>query len=301
MKPQIGLHVSGAGGLAEAPARAKELGCECFQFFSRSPRGGGTPPISAGTAKLFKDRCKTWKLASYIHAPYYINFASSKNRVSFGSVSALREELERGSLLGVKYVMTHLGSSSDLGKSAAIKQVIARVQAIFDPKKGGPYARLRPAVAKAVAGRQGFGGQATQLLLEISAGAGGIIGDTFEELAAIVKGVGRADLGICLDTCHLFASGYDVRTSATITATMRAFKKHLPLSRFQLVHANDSLYGFGEHRDRHADIGDGELGVEAFRQLLVHRDFQSRNFILETPGEDVRRKKDVALLKNLRG
>ncbi|MDP3685249.1 MAG: deoxyribonuclease IV, partial [bacterium] len=242
--------------------------------------GGGTPPISAETATLFKDRCKTWKLASYIHAPYYINFASSKNRVSFGSVSAIREELERGSLLGVKYVMTHLGSSSDLGEAAALKQVIARVQAIFDPKKGGPYA--------------------TKLLLEISAGAGGIIGDTFEELGAIVKGVGRADLGVCLDTCHLFASGYDVRTPAVITATMRAFKKHLPLSRFQLVHANDSLYAFGEHRDRHTDIGDGELGAETFRSLLCHHDFQGRNFILETPGADVRRKKDVALLKKLR-
>ena len=280
MKPSIGLHVSGAGGLAEAPARARALGCECFQFFSRSPRGGGAPTISAETAALFKTRCKTWKLDSYIHAPYYINFASSNNRISFGSVSAMREELERGSLLKVKYVMTHLGSSSGLEENAALKQVIARVQEIFDPKKGGPYR--------------------TKLLLEISAGAGAVIGDTFEELAAIVKGVGRTDLGICLDTCHLFASGYDIRTSAAITTTMRAFKKHLPLSRFQLVHANDSLYGFGEHRDRHTDIGDGELGVETFRQLLAHQDFQGRNFILETPGEDPRRKKDVALLKKLR-
>lgn len=279
-RPRIGLHVSGAGGLAEAPARAHALGCECFQLFSRSPRGGGAPPISAETAKLFRTRCKTWKLESYVHAPYYINFASSNNRISFGSVSAVREELERGSLLGVKYVMTHVGSSLGLEENAALKQVSARVQAIFDPKKGGPYS--------------------TKLLLEISAGAGAIIGDTFEELAAIVKGVGRADLGICLDTCHLFASGYDIRTSVAITETMRAFKKHLPLSRFQLVHANDSLYRLGEHRDRHTDIGDGELGVDTFRHLLTHPAFQGRNFVLETPGEDARRKKDVALLKKLR-
>jgi deoxyribonuclease-4 len=278
---RIGLHISGAGGLADAPLRAKALGCECFQFFSRSPRGGSTPPISAETAKLFRSRCKTWKLESYIHAPYYINFASSNNRVSFGSVSAVREELERGTLLGVKYIMTHLGSSSDLGGSAALKQAIARVQAIFDPKKGGPYT--------------------TKLLIEISAGAGGILGDTFEELAAIVKGVGRADLGVCLDTCHLFASGYDVRTSEAITSTMRAFKKHLPLSRFKLVHANDSAHDFGEHRDRHADIGDGRLGVDTFRSLLHHPDFRGRNFVLETPGADARREKDVALLKELRG
>ncbi|TSC72105.1 MAG: deoxyribonuclease IV [Parcubacteria group bacterium Gr01-1014_38] len=279
--PRIGLHISGAGGLADAPLRAKALGCECFQFFSRSPRGGGAPPISAETAKLFRSRCKTWKLESYIHAPYYINFASSNNRVSFGSVSAVREELERGTLLGATYVMTHLGSASDLGENAALRQAIDRITAIFDPKKGGPYA--------------------TQLLIEISAGAGGIIGDTFEHLAFILKGVGRPDLGICLDTCHLFASGYDLRTPTAISATMRAFKKHIPLSRFQLVHANDSARDFGEHKDRHTDIGDGRLGVDTFRFLLRHRDFRGRNFVLETPGADARRRNDVALLKKLRG
>lgn len=279
-RSKIGLHVSGAGGLDEAPRRAKDLGCECFQFFSRSPRGGGAPPIPDAVAKRFRERCETWGMESSIHAPYYINFASSNNRVSFGSVSAVREELERGTLLGAAYVMTHLGSSSDLGENAALKQVSARVQDIFDPAKGGPYT--------------------TKLLLEISAGAGSIIGDSFEELAAIVKGVGRKDLGICLDTCHLFASGYDIRTPGAITATMRAFKKHLPLSRFKLVHANDSLYGFGERRDRHADIGDGQLGQDTFRFLLDHPDFRGRNFILETPGEDARRKKDVALLRKFR-
>ena len=280
-KPKIGLHVSGAGGLDRAPDNAQALGCEVFQFFSRSPRGGSTPPISKAMARSFREKCRRGGFESYIHAPYYINFASANPRISFGSVSAVREELERGTLLGVKYVMTHLGSSSGVGESAALRQVIARVQAIFDPKHGGPYT--------------------TQLLIEISAGAGGIIGDTFEELGALLKGVGHADLGICLDTCHLFASGYDLTTLRAITDTMKLFRRHIPLARFKLLHANDSAFGLGEHKDRHADIGDGKLGVDTFRHLLGHAAFQGRNFILETPGEDHRRKKDVALLKRLRG
>ncbi len=279
-KPKIGLHVSGAGGLENAPRRAKALGCECFQFFSRSPRGGRATPITETTAKAFRAACTRHGLPAYIHAPYYINFASSNNRISFGSVSAIREELQRGTTLGATYVMTHLGSASDLGESAALKQVVERLKALFDPKK--------------------IGRVTTKLLLEISAGAGGIIGDTFEHLAVILRGLKRPDVGICLDTCHLFASGYDIRTPEAIRRTMQQFERLLPLSRFKLVHANDSAFGLGEHKDRHTDIGDGQLGVDTFRHLLIHPAFQGRDFVLETPGSDRRRKKDVALLRKLR-
>lgn len=285
-KPRIGVHVSGAGGLDRAPDNAKALGCEVFQFFSRSPRGGRTLSISRDCARSFREKCRREEFESYIHAPYYINFASSNNRVSFGSVSAVREELQRGTLLGVKYVMTHLGSSSGVGKSSALKQVIARLQAVFDPRKSPSGSRGKPFT--------------TQLLLEISAGAGEIIGDTFEELGFILRGLGRNDVGICLDSCHLFASGYDLRTPHAITETMRLFRQQMPLARFKLLHASDSASGFGEHKDRHADIGDGELGTDTFRALLRHPAFQGRNFILETPGEDPRRKRDVALLKKMR-
>jgi deoxyribonuclease IV len=276
---RIGLHVSAAGGADNAPDNAKAAGCEVFQFFSRSPRGGGAPPISDATADAFQKKCKAYGMNSYIHAPYYINFASSHHRISWGSVGALQEELRRGTQLGVTYVMTHLGSRKDLGQTAAVKQTIARITAIYEKNERWT----------------------TRLLLEISAGATDVIGDTFEELSAVWRGVGRPDVGICLDTCHLFASGYDIRTPATITDTVNAFKKHLPLSTFKLVHANDSTFGLKEHRDRHADIGDGELGAVTFRHLLAHLAFRGRDFILETPGEEPRRKKDVALLKKLRG
>lgn len=275
---RLGLHVSGAGGLEHAPENAKAAGCEVFQFFSRSPRGGSAPDVSASTRAAFRAVCQREGFESYIHAPYYINFASAHPRISHGSVAAIREELKRGTILGVRYVMTHLGSRKDLGQTAAVKQVIARLQEIFSAKEKWT----------------------TTLLLENSAGAENVVGDTFEELGAIWKGVGRSDVGICLDSCHLFVSGYDIRTSAAITHTMKQFQRRLPLSAFKLVHANDSRCGLGERKDRHADIGDGMLGVRTFSHLLAHPAFRGRNFVLETPGTDARRKKDVALMKKLR-
>lgn len=280
-RSKIGLHVSGAGGLENAPARAKALGCECFQFFSRSPRGGSTPPVRVETARAFRAACRRWHLTSYLHAPYYVNFASSVPRVSFGSVSAIREELQRGTLLGVRHVMTHLGSASDLGERAALEQAVERLRVVFEPSKLGTVT--------------------TTLLLEISAGAGGIIGDTFEHLSFILKGLRRRDVGVCLDTCHLFASGYDLRTPEAITETLRLYRRRLPMTTLKLLHANDSKFGLGEHKDRHTDIGDGQLGVDAFRRLLSAPGFRRVDFVLETPGADARRKRDVALLKRLRG
>lgn len=279
-RPKIGLHVSGAGGLENAPVRARVLGGECFQFFSRSPRGGGGAPIRAETARSFRAACRRGELASYIHAPYYVNFASRNNRVSFGSVSAVREELQRGTLLGVRHVMTHLGSAADLGEQVALPQVVERLRAVFDPQKLGKVT--------------------TTLLLEISAGAGGIIGDTFEHLAYVLTHLRRRDVGICLDTCHLFASGYDIRTPEAVAETVRRYRQHLPITTLRLLHASDSTFGLGEHKDRHAAIGDGALGVDTFRHLLEHPDVRRVNFILETPGTDARRKRDVALVKKLR-
>jgi len=274
---KIGAHVSAAGSIDLAPDNAKNLDCEVFQFFSRSPRGGGAKPISEEIAKSFRKKSDDYGMESYIHAPYYINFASQNNRISFGSVSAIQEELRRGTALGVKYVMTHLGSEKDLGEEKAIKQVIERVQAIFEKEEKWT----------------------TKLLLENSAGATGVVGDKFEELGNIINAL-DTEVGVCLDTCHLFASGYDIRDEKGITDSLREFKKYLPLEKIKLVHANDSKFGLNEHKDRHADIDDGDLGLETFKNLLANKTFQKINFILETPGGEERQKKDIAILKKLR-
>ncbi len=281
---RVGLHVSAAGGVENAPERAKEIGAECFQFFSRSPRGGTAPAISEEQEKLFKSRCHDYGFESYIHTPYYINFAAPKKSLAENTVKIVREEMERASQLGVKYVMTHLGSARDWPgankektPNGALKRTIKGLRAVF---YGKPKFSAR-------------------LLLEISAGAGAIIGDSFEELAYIIKGLGKGDMQICLDTCHMFASGYDIRTREAIDETMKKFRESLGIERLRLLHINDSMNELSSHKDRHEHIGKGKIGIQGFKDLLNHPDFQKVNFILETK-HDAGIYDDISFLKKNR-
>ena len=264
---RVGLHVSAAGGVQNAPENAKNLGAEVFQFFSRSPRGGPAPAISDAQAREFKEKCKQNGFESYIHTPYYINFASKKKSLREAAPRIVREELLRGSLLGVKYVMTHLGSAKEYAGATTERTPNEALNATAE------------GILHIYAGTAPF---STQLLLEISAGAGSVIGDTFEELAYILKRVGRKDVHICLDTCHMFASGYDLRTGEAIDTTMKEFRTRLGIAQLKLVHINDSKTGLREHKDRHEHIGKGAIGEEGFKALLRHNDFQKVNFVLET-------------------
>jgi deoxyribonuclease-4 len=282
--PLIGLHVSAAGGVRETPARAVETGSEVFQFFSRSPRGGTPPPLKKEEIKVFRQQVRRHRLTAYIHTPYYINLASLERRIFWGSVHVVRDELQRGSLLGVKYVVTHLGSAKDMkGKSrramenAALRRVVRGLREVFRVEK-----KLT-----------------TRLLIEIAAGAGMIIGSNFEQLRYVLRALGRPDVGVCLDTCHLFASGYDLRSPAALQNTMNQFRRIIGLRHFKLAHANDSAGQLGEHRDRHAHIGEGQIGQDGFRAILQHPDWRRVNFVVETP-HDSKEKKDVAILKTLR-
>ncbi len=281
---KIGLHVSAAGGVVNAPENAKAFGAECFQFFSRSPRGGGAAKIMEEQAKLFRERCETYGFESYIHTPYYINFASTNPKIYHGSINVVREELERGTLLGVKYVMTHMGSAKDHANGSdgttspiALKQAVTGLQKIYE-------------------GKPKF---TTQLLLEISAGAGAVLGASFEELGYFLEHVDRPDMHICLDTCHLFASGYDIRTTEALKATMKQFDKVIGRSHLKLIHVNDSKADFNEHKDRHEHVGQGKIGTGGFKAMFAHPDFQKVNFILETH-HDAYIQQDLSLLKKWR-
>src|SRR3989338_4381428 len=282
---RVGLHVSASGGVINAPDRAKEIGAECFQFFSRSPRGGLAPMISEEDAKLFIQRCQQYEMECYIHTPYYINFAAPKKELAENTIRVVREEMERASLLGVKYVVTHLGSARDWpgaekGKTpgGALKRTIKGLRAVLH---GNPKFTAR-------------------LLLEISAGTGSVIGNSFEELAYIIKGLGKKNMQVCLDTCHMFSAGYYIRTKEALDETMKQFRELLGLERLKLVHVNDSKTGLGELKDRHEHIGAGKIGEEGFRTLLAHPDFQNVNFILETKHDDLI-KQDMERLKEWRG
>lgn len=275
----FGVHVSAAKSLALAPERAAEVGAEVFQFFSRSPRGGPAPKVTPALAAEFRANCRKFKQAEcYIHAPYYINFASSDPRISHGSVSVVRDELERGSQLGVRYVMTHLGSSRGVARAKALAMTVAGLKRV-------------------VAGYAG----STEFLLEIAAGSGDVIGSSFEEVAKLLRGIGRKDVGVCFDTAHAFASGYDLRTPAAVDATLRAFDRSIGLGRLKLIHCNDSKVELGARKDRHEHIGLGKIGLGGFRALLAHPKLRKVNFSLETPEDDVRGDaENLRVMKRLR-
>ena len=276
--PLIGAHISAAGELSLAALRAQEAGAECFQFFSRPPQGGPAKPLSPQLIKNFKENSQKYNLESYIHTPYYINLASGKNNVYYGSISVIRDELERGSQLGVKYIMTHLGSAKDLGEKEGLKKVIEGITQIL----------------------RGYKGQ-TEFLIEMSAGSGAIIGSTFEEIAQIVTApkLKKYNIGICYDTCHGFASGYDIRDATSSKKTFSNFDKILGLKRLKLIHANDSLGSLSSHLDRHAHIGEGQIGLAGFKTIVALAKKLKINLILETP-HDEKLKKDFETLKKLR-
>lgn len=270
----IGCHVSIAGGVQNAPKRAADLGCEAMQIFTRSPQGGKAPEFTERIISEFKNECEKNKIATtVVHTPYYINFASANNRIRYGSVSVLRDELERASLLGAKYVMTHLGSAGELPEEEAIQKTIEMISKSLE----------------------GYNGSA-ELLIENSAGAGKIIGDTFSEIAEILEGVNHHKLtGICLDTQHSFASGYDWKNFKN---TLQKIDSEIGLEKIKLIHTNDSQTEFGSHKDRHEHLGKGLIGIEALENILCFAKEKNIDMILETEHEFV--KEDITLLKTLR-
>lgn len=274
----FGAHVSIAGGLPNAPINAVKIGCEIFQMFTRSPQGGWVPPCDEKTAAVFLANAKKAKQKEwYVHTPYFINFASANPRIKHASITVVREELERASLLKAKYLMTHLGSYKDLGKA-----------------KG--YAQLVDSLAKMLDGYKGI----TQFLIEMSAGSGKIIGDTFEEIAEIIhhSKLKKYKIGVCYDTQHGFASGYDIRTPQAVEDTFDKFDDIIGLDRLKMSHCNDSKTEFGSHKDRHAHIGEGLIGLDGFKALLQNKKLQNINFVLET--ESDKSKEDLEILKKIR-
>ncbi len=276
---RFGAHVSAAGGLFNAPVNGGNLGCEVIQIFSRPPQSWAVKPISDEDAAKYRAATKEYKIeATYIHAPYLINLASSTPRTRHGSVTMLRQELERGSQIGAKAMMFHPGSAKDVGQEAGVKMVIEGLNRIMDKYDGS-----------------------CQLLIEISAGAGAVMGDSFEEIAAFIDGAERGkEIGVCFDTQHAFASGYDLRTKADVDATFKKFDKLIGLKKLVASHCNDSKIELGGHKDRHEHLGDGFIGLKGFEAIVAHPKLQHIDLILETPIDDGV-KKDLAFLKKFRG
>lgn len=275
---RIGFHVSIAGGIVNAPSRAAEFGCETFQCFTRSPQGGPAPALTPEVVKRFTEEMAKHKIETfYIHAPYYINFASLEERIAKSSIKIIREELERGSLLDAKYVMFHPGSHRDQTIEEGLTKTIKGIKESLRNYRG-----------------------TTKLLIEISAGSGFVIGDTFEEVGEMVKQLKDESgfAGVCFDTCHAFGSGYDFRTPAKAKLVLKEFDKHIGLEYLKLSHVQDSKVDLGGKRDRHEHIGDGFIGEKGLVSLLQTPEFQAIDWLLETEHSKVQA--DIKKLKKIR-
>lgn len=279
---KIGCHVSIAGGVFNAPARAKELGCEVAQIFTRSPQGGPAPKLTSDVLSQWQAAMKESGLEEIVvHTPYYINFASSNPRIKNGSSSIVREELERASLLGAKYLMTHLGSARDVPQLIAEQMVIEGLCKTLDGYKGS-----------------------TTFCIEIAAGAGNTLGSSFEEVGRYIQAIEKKDkrlkntIGVCVDTCHAFSSGYDMRDTATVKKTMEEFDAAIGLDRLKLLHVNDSKFSLGENKDRHDHLGKGKIGKTGFLAMMKHPTLKKVNWYLETEHEAVM--DDIAFVKKHR-
>ncbi|MBI4598242.1 MAG: deoxyribonuclease IV [Candidatus Omnitrophica bacterium] len=256
------MHVPIAGGLHKALAWAGTTGCTTIQIFSRSPRGGKAPPILPQVAADFtRQRLALGIEPLAIHAPYIINLASPEPAKWTWFVEHYGQEYARAVALGATYLVTHVGSHRGEGETEGI-------------------ARVAAAINKTLASSDGK----VIILLENTAGSGQGLGYTVEQLAAIRAGVKeQARVGICLDTAHLFASGYAIHTPEGLEDTIAAFQRAVGMEHLKLIHLNDSKVPFGSRVDRHWHIGKGHIGLPAFRRIVNHPRLQDVPFILETP------------------
>jgi deoxyribonuclease IV len=276
----IGAHVSTAGGLVNALERAEQRGAESMQIFNQSPRAWRPTNYSEDDFAAFRERMKHSPVKSvYIHAVYLINVASDDAEVRRKSLISLTHALSIGDSIGAAGVVLHPGSSR--GQAPA-----------------PTYRRLGKAVQTALAKTQ-----TAPLLFEDTAGAGFTIGRTFEELARVIEVSGGGKrLGVCLDSCHLLASGYEVRDAKALGEVVDHYDSVVGLDRLQALHLNDSKTGLGSNVDRHATLGDGELGEKGLRVFLREPRFEGLPALLETgPDGHGPDKAQIDIAKRLRG
>ncbi|GHE50742.1 putative endonuclease 4 [Streptomyces longispororuber] len=282
LRNPVGSHVPVAGGLATVGlSYARDLGAETVQVFVANPRGWATPPGNPKQDEAFRTACADEGVPAYVHAPYLINFGSHTEATVEKSVESLRHSLRRGREIGALGVVVHTGSATGgRTREVALRQVRERLLPLLDEltHDDDPF-----------------------LLLESTAGQGASLcsrtwdfGPYFEALDAHPK------LGVCLDTCHIFAAGHDLAGPGGVKQTLDLLVDTVGAGRLKLVHANDSKDVVGAHKDRHENIGTGHIGAEAFRELMSHPATDGVPLVIETPGGKEGHAADVARLKELR-
>jgi len=279
-RPLLGAHMSIAGGVAEAIVRAKSVGCDSVQIFTKSARQWASKPYSPEDVAAFKANLKDSGIAAVIaHDSYLLNLGAPNEDLRRRSVGGFIDELNRCEMLGVPFLVAHPGSHVGSGEEAGIRTI---AKSIDEAHKS-------------------CGGFNTRIALEITAGQGSNLGYSFPQMGAIFNEVKENDrLRLCFDTEHAFAAGYDLRSDEGYERTFAELDEHIGINRIAAFHLNDSLKPFHSRVDRHTHIGKGFIGVEAFRRILNDPRFAGLPMCLETPkGDDM--KEDLENLATLRG
>ena len=277
----VGAHVFVAGGLASAGLRyADAIGAEAVQVFVSNPRGWAVPASDAAADEAFGTTCRERKLPVFVHSPYLVNFASPTETTREKSAAAVRHSILRGRRICAGGVIVHAGSAVDAShRDLALKLVHEQVMPILDALSDDD----------------------PLLLIEPTAGGGQPIAATVTDLGPLFDALEwHPRVGVCLDTCHAFAAGHDLSVPGGVRATLNALVRTVGRERLKLIHANDSKDPLGSGRDRHTNIGAGQIGVEPFAELFRHPATRGVSVVIETPGPVDAHLRDLATLRALR-
>lgn len=271
----IGCHMSVAKGFEKMGKAAAAIGANTLQFFTRNPRGSKAKELDEKDIAAFQSLMEEYSFGKILaHAPYTLNPASSNERTREFALETLKDDLARMEFLPGNYYNFHPGSHVGSGAQAGIALISQALNEILFPQ------------------------QRTVVLLETMAGKGSEIGGSFQELRQIMDGVNLQEkLGVCLDTCHISDAGYDI--AGHLEDVLDEFDRVIGLEKLRAVHLNDSLHPLASHKDRHANIGQGFLGLEAFERIINHPLLRDLPFFLETPNDDAGHGEEIALLKSL--
>jgi deoxyribonuclease-4 len=277
----LGAHMSIAGGIWKSLERGKRMNCRVIQIFTKSSNQWKAGRLTKGDVRAFHEaRQATGVVPAMAHDSYLINLGSPSAGLWKRSIAAFRLEMERAERLGIPYFVAHPGAHTGSGERAGIDRITKALRIILRETRGWKV----------------------NILLETTAGQGSSVGHRFEQLGEILQRVGHPErTGVCLDTCHVFAAGYDWRTKGGYKAMWDEFDSEIGLSMLKAFHLNDSKGPFGSRRDRHEHIGKGQIGSRAFGRLMRDPRFRSIPMVLETPkdGEGSDRR-NLALLRRLR-
>lgn len=277
----LGAHESNAGGAFNAIYRGQKATCDTIQMFNKANSQWRAKPIEQDELdKFFKAIEETKITVSCSHASYLINLASPDKDLNLKSYESFKLEMERCAMLKIPNLVVHPGSHVGSGEQEGMDRIIANLNRLF--------AELR--------------NNTVTVCLEATAGQGSNLGYTFEQLAYMIAGVkDKTHIGVCVDTCHIFAAGYPISDPADYKATMKKFEDTVGLGRLRILHLNDSKKGLGDKIDRHEHIGEGKIGIEGFRNILNDKKLSKIPMIIETPKEEDLEEdiKNLALLRSL--